>query len=353
MKSFTKIALLSCMLSLFVFGDWAMAQQPWLNPNATARSKDIFYKGTKLGVDTPLKILEEALEADATESAAAEFYLAQCKLLGYNGVPKDEKEAEGIFEDLFYRIDIGGDNCARWGYMLIRAPGRNQRIVLPPSESVSFNDLMAKYIEGVRKSAERGDTDAQTKLGMYYTLAMGVPHGPRESVKWIRQAAEKGNADAQLILAHYYAEGYGGLPVSRVEFEKWVHQAAAQGNDMAKELVASKEETQRPRLRPRLRLNQIPSPEKGFQLEPGDVIVTVNGENITGSASLTAAVGRSPQTMQMTVRDRRNGQIRHFTTTLASGSPRFGVTSTDNPGGGARITSIVPNSAATRCFLVE
>jgi hypothetical protein len=83
--------------------------QPWQNPNATAQSKDIYHKGVKLGVDTPLHILKEALDAepvivnqgtgdmDFSVMHAANFYLAQCKLLGYNGVSKDEKKAEEEF----------------------------------------------------------------------------------------------------------------------------------------------------------------------------------------------------------------------------------------------------------------
>ena len=89
-----------------------------------------------------------------------------------------------------------------------------------------------------------------------------------------------------------------------------------------------------------------------FSLEPGDVILTVNGEDIFGRKSLIYAVNSSPQTMEFTVRDRRNGQIRHFTTTLASSGYRLGIYCADHPDG-ARVTSVMPNSAARRCILVE
>ena len=90
-----------------------------------------------------------------------------------------------------------------------------------------------------------------------------------------------------------------------------------------------------------------------WRLTPGDVILSVNGEDITGMKSLTNAVNRSPQTMHFTVHDGGRGKIYHFETTLASTGHRFGVYSTDNPGGGARITSVMSNSAARRCILVE
>ena len=89
-----------------------------------------------------------------------------------------------------------------------------------------------------------------------------------------------------------------------------------------------------------------------FSLEPGDVILTVNGEDIFGRKSLIYAVNNSPQTMEFTVRDRRNGQIRHFTTTLASSGYRLGIYCADHPDG-ARVTSVMSNSAARRCYLVD
>ena len=83
MKSLPQYVLLACLLSLFVFSDWAMAQ-PWRNRNAMAQSQDIDDKGVKLGVDTPFDILEEAMvdgysdEGEPAAAHAAMFYYAQC-----------------------------------------------------------------------------------------------------------------------------------------------------------------------------------------------------------------------------------------------------------------------------------
>ena len=246
MKSLLKFALLSCLLLLFVFGDWATAQ-PWQNPNATAKSKDVHYEGIKLGVDTPRKVLEEALFAgfDIVRDAdivryAANFYLGQCYLVGYNGCPKNKKMALDHFVHLFDNILWNGpasiasfENIERWGWTFsaVAPSGSNQRIVrpLPANAKVSFNDLLAAYMERLRKDAEQGNAKAQFELGMYYAIGMGVPSDPKESVKWIRQAANKGNTDAQFTLALYYAGGYGGLPVSKTGFEQWFRRAAPRG----------------------------------------------------------------------------------------------------------------------------
>ena len=90
-----------------------------------------------------------------------------------------------------------------------------------------------------------------------------------------------------------------------------------------------------------------------FQLTPGDVILAVNGETITGRTHFTSAVNRSPQTMHFTVKDGRTGRVMNLVTQLSSTGYKLGVTHRDNPGGGARVVQVDRNSPATRCFLVE
>ena len=244
MKPFFKPVLLSSLLSLFVLGELAMGQvfrnrlSRNRNQNVMVQPKDVYYEGVKLGIDTPINILEKALGAepvitnkrtgdiDFTVSNAAKFYLGQCYLLGYNNCSKDEEIAATFFEELLDQISMGEKNISRWTGVPFAPSGRFQRV--PPS----FNDLMTKYLEDVRKKAEQGNAEEQIKLGGYYVLGMGVPIDPKESVKWIRRAAEQGNGKAQYTLATYYAEGYGGLPVSRTEFEKWLRRAAIQGDDI-------------------------------------------------------------------------------------------------------------------------
>lgn len=256
MRSFLTTVLLSCFVSLFVFGDQAMGQLRRSRSAASTRSapaapqpKEVYYNGVKLGVDTPLTILEEAQYSDPngdddTVQYAAQFYRAQCQLLGYNGAPKDEKSAEETFRSLFILKDIGGTNRANWYGIAIPPSGRNQRAFPPSVVNVSFTDRMTEYIDRVRKNAEQGNAEDQIKLGIYYTLAMGVPSNSRETVKWIRQAADQGNTEAQLLLADFYAEGYGGLPVSSTESVKWVQRAADQGDETAQGMVETFQDMQ-------------------------------------------------------------------------------------------------------------
>ena len=87
--------------------------------------------------------------------------------------------------------------------------------------------------ENIRK-AEQGDAEAQSVLGLMYSLGLGVPQDSQEAVKWYRRAAEQGYAGAQGALGYMYAEGKG-VPKDYVLAYKWFNLATAQGDkDAAK-----------------------------------------------------------------------------------------------------------------------
>lgn len=90
-----------------------------------------------------------------------------------------------------------------------------------------------------------------------------------------------------------------------------------------------------------------------FQLVPGDVILIINGETMDREEDVTNAIARSPQTMYLTVRDGRTGQVAEYATTLNSNRPRFGMTHRTHPDGGSRVTGVNRNSPATRIYMVD
>ncbi len=85
-----------------------------------------------------------------------------------------------------------------------------------------------------------------------------------------------------------------------------------------------------------------------LSLSRGDVILSINGQNIKGRASCIRAVNSSPRTMTFTVRDSRDGTVWRMQTELRSSGYRFGVDLRDNPGGGAYVTSVSQGYPATR-----
>jgi formylglycine-generating enzyme required for sulfatase activity len=81
--------------------------------------------------------------------------------------------------------------------------------------------------EEIRTKAERGDADAQAKLGLMYAKGDGVPKDSTEAAKWYRKAADQGNAKAQCNLGVMYAKG-DGVPQDSAEAAGWYRKAADQ-----------------------------------------------------------------------------------------------------------------------------
>jgi S1-C subfamily serine protease len=80
-----------------------------------------------------------------------------------------------------------------------------------------------------REAAERGDADAQLKLGLLYSGAIGIWRDYVQAAYWIRKAAEQGNAEAQLTLGGLYEMGQG-VDQNRGQAAAWLRKAAEQGN---------------------------------------------------------------------------------------------------------------------------
>ena len=95
------------------------------------------------------------------------------------------------------------------------------------SGEVDFATGNEELVE-LRRLAEQGDADAQSKLGVMYDTGEGVPEDDAEAVKWFRMAAEQGYATAQFNLGVKYAVGQG-VPEDDAEAVKWFRMAAKQG----------------------------------------------------------------------------------------------------------------------------
>ncbi len=92
-----------------------------------------------------------------------------------------------------------------------------------------------------------------------------------------------------------------------------------------------------------------------FRLEPGDVILSVNGVQLRNINDFWNTVKGSPTEMRFTIRDRRTGREVQSKTQLRSNASqsRFGVVGVDNGGDGVRVQTVRPNSPGTRCQRVN
>jgi len=83
-------------------------------------------------------------------------------------------------------------------------------------------------IAATRQNAERGDADAQYKLGMIYFNGDGVGRSPEQGMRWMRRAADQGHGKAQEALGMLLQLGVGGQP-NLAEAAVWYRKAAEQG----------------------------------------------------------------------------------------------------------------------------
>lgn len=91
----------------------------------------------------------------------------------------------------------------------------------------------AQAISWFRKAAEQGNAEAQYNLGGIYINGIGVKKDKDQALTWFRKAAEQGIAQAQLFVAAAYLNGVGGVEKDITQSLIWVRKAAEQGNAQA------------------------------------------------------------------------------------------------------------------------
>lgn len=80
-----------------------------------------------------------------------------------------------------------------------------------------------------RPLAEKGDPNAQLKMGVRYYDGNGVRKDYVEALKWYKLSADQGNAKAQVNLGSMYHTGIG-VPQNNVDAYKWVSLSALSGD---------------------------------------------------------------------------------------------------------------------------
>jgi len=66
-------------------------------------------------------------------------------------------------------------------------------------------------IPTLKKQAEQGDPDSQSKLGVMYSSGVGMKMDKKEAVKWYTKSAAQGDPVGMWNLAFMYIKGEGGL----------------------------------------------------------------------------------------------------------------------------------------------
>ena len=89
-----------------------------------------------------------------------------------------------------------------------RSSGEAMRVVREGSRAHKKGDY-AEALRLFRLAAEQGEADAQSWLGLMYSLGHGVTQSNVEACRWFRLAAEQGEPWAQYRLGMMYEKGHG------------------------------------------------------------------------------------------------------------------------------------------------
>ncbi len=89
-----------------------------------------------------------------------------------------------------------------------------------------------KWLKWFRMSAEEGDADVQSKLGVMYYKGDRVPQDYKEAASWFRISAEQGNVVAQRKLGLMYYIGEGVIE-DYITAYAWISVAKANGDLVA------------------------------------------------------------------------------------------------------------------------
>jgi hypothetical protein len=98
-------------------------------------------------------------------------------------------------------------------------------------DALRKNDFAAAERE-LRPLAERGDPEAQYRIGLMYEFGKGYPQDKAQGIVWFLKAAEQNHAAAQTELAILYATGDGVAQDDRQAFD-WFQKGATLGNPTA------------------------------------------------------------------------------------------------------------------------
>ena len=95
------------------------------------------------------------------------------------------------------------------------------------------------WLETLLPLANKGDADAQNKLGVKYNWGNGVTQNDSQAIKWYLKAAERGHTEAQYNLGWMFDRGSKNTPEDLDEALKWYHKAAEGGYVKAQNMLGA------------------------------------------------------------------------------------------------------------------
>jgi len=136
--------------------------------------------------------------------------------------------------DQTFRFELVRDNSTGETKLKIQNPTGSYDIFSRQKNNKNQSNQAGggESFESIKREAERGNADAQYKLGVMYANGQGVTRNDAEAVKWYAKSAGQGHAGAQIDLGFMYFNGRG-VAQNDAEAVKWYKKAAEQGNAVA------------------------------------------------------------------------------------------------------------------------
>ncbi len=120
----------------------------------------------------------------------------------------------------------------RLAHDAVATPSTVAKEIYQKGKSLYYQKRYAEAIPFIREAAEKGNAEAQFRLGWCYRNGYGLTKSDTEAIKWYHKAAEQGHAQAQNNLGFCYKHGLG-VAKNYTEAANWYRKAAIQGNVMA------------------------------------------------------------------------------------------------------------------------
>lgn len=147
-----------------------------------------------------------------------------------------EAQSRKMMKEIIQNAENGNLEAQKQvSFMYMMLTSASDKDIKESGLATSLADAVDKAVFWMRKAAEQGDMEYQSKLGTYY---MGNwkfgPHGEiqttqnfYEAAKWYKLAAEQGDAKAQNNLGGFYLDGRG-VEKDVVQAYKWFYLASQQ-----------------------------------------------------------------------------------------------------------------------------
>ncbi len=227
-----------------------------------------YQKGMKIyNPDNPTAAARQLKPLADGGNADAQFNLGSLYYQGW-GLPQDYHEAIKWFNKsadqghIAAQVNLGTlfaegvqgvvtqdySHALKW-YILAAASGDREAITLRDSLAARMTpaqiaggqrmarefkpeDVHARTLREITKLAEKGDAEAQLRVGLMYYLGQGITSDYREAIGWFKKAGRQGNPFALSNVGYMYEKGEG-VPQDFVEAAKWYRLASLRGNAQA------------------------------------------------------------------------------------------------------------------------